>query len=247
MKVKKIVTLALCSALLLSTGVQVEAKDYYQKSYGSPKEGYGPEYIPYEKRQVIDGIDLDLSSENKARSVAGVKDFNQDGKKEKLELCVKPINDEGKAKVIIKLNGKTVAIQMTINGEYGISTYKLGTSTIAVLSWGGWDECNNLVAYEWKGNTFKKFKVLDGSIGNDCGITKDKKSKKRVFYIQHNEQLSNHYGEKWPKNVMKKYKKYAKKKATSVTRIVYERYICKSNRLKKLETDNYYYVSDAYN
>ena len=84
MKVKKIVTLALCSALLLSTGVQVEAKDYYQKSYGSPKEGYGPEYIPYEKRQVIDSIDLDLSYENKARSVAGVKDFNQDGKKEKL-------------------------------------------------------------------------------------------------------------------------------------------------------------------
>lgn len=38
MNVKKIVTLALCSALLLSTGVQVEAKakDYYKKDFGFP-------------------------------------------------------------------------------------------------------------------------------------------------------------------------------------------------------------------
>ena len=36
MNVKKIVTLALCSALLLSTGVQVEAKDYNKKDFGFP-------------------------------------------------------------------------------------------------------------------------------------------------------------------------------------------------------------------
>ena len=35
MKVKK-VTLALCSALLLSMGVQVEAKDYYKKDFVFP-------------------------------------------------------------------------------------------------------------------------------------------------------------------------------------------------------------------
>ena len=50
MKVKKIVTLALCSALLLSTGVQVEAKDYYKKDFGFPAEGYEPyESIIYKK------------------------------------------------------------------------------------------------------------------------------------------------------------------------------------------------------
>ncbi|HBZ63036.1 MAG TPA: hypothetical protein DEO89_00115 [Lachnospiraceae bacterium] len=247
MRVKKMAVLALCSALLLSTGVQVSAKDYYQKSYGSPKNGFGPKTAAYEKTGVIEYLELAEKDvgEIKAKSVTAVKDFNLDGKKEKFELCIKPTNDATKA--IIKINGKTVATKNTSAIQWGVTSYKLGTKTIVVLYWGGLDSSTSIVAYEWKDNKLKKFSEYDYGMEICYGVMKDQKSKKQVFFIQHNEQLSNHYGEKWPKNVLKKYKKYAKKKTTSVTRIVYERYQCKGNKLEKGQTDNYYYVSDVYN
>ena len=241
MNVKKIVTLALCSALLLSTGVQVEAKDYYKKDFGFPAEGYEP----YESMQEqMESLSLDNGGVDNIQKVSSKRDFNRDGKDEKLELCVKALKKADKAKMTIKLNNKLVASKKTTAGDYELSTYQLSGKTIVVLQW-GWDQKYAGVVYEWKGNKFKEMKSLAKEHLRFC-VAKEKSTEKEVFYIEYSKQLYNTYGRKWPKKVLKKYKKYAKRKSISATHITYEKYAYQENRLKKIGTDNYYYVSNAY-
>lgn len=75
---------------------------------------------------------------------------------------------------------------------------------------------------------------------------KDKSLNKNVLYIEDDKQLLNRYGEKWPSNVLKKYKKYAKQESTSVTKSTYYKLRYKNGRLSKVEKDNYYRVGINY-
>ena len=241
MRAKKIAALALCSALLLSTGVKVNAKDYYKKDFGFSEES---DSLYDEIKQQNDYMYLDNCGVDKTKRISSKKDFNQDGKNEKLELCVKPMKGADKAKAIIKLNKKVAASKMTTSGDYTISTYQLSGKTIVVLEW-GWDQQRAGVVYEWRGTKFKKMKSLKKE-HLKFYIASKKDTKEEGFCIEYSKQLSNHYGEKWPKNVSKKYKKYAKRKSISATHITYEKFAYQGNKLKKTGTDNYYYVSHAY-
>ena len=112
------------------------------------------------------------------------------------------------------------------------------------MEW-GWDQQRAGVVYEWRGTKFKKMKSLKKE-HLKFYIASKKDTKEEDFCIEYSKQLSNHYGEKWPKNVSKKYKKYAKRKSISATHITYEKFAYQGNKLKKTGTDNYYYVSHAY-
>lgn len=241
MKLKNIITLVLCSALLLSTGAQVNAKDYYKKDFGFPGENFKPDYATEEQTYSYSMSLMDCGM-NKTKKTTSKKDFNQDGKLEKIELCVKPV--KGKAKATIKLNNKLVVSKLESSGDYTLLTYQLRGRTIVVLRW-GWDQSSEAVVYEWRGNKFKELLSLKKN-HLDFYISSGKSDKKEAFYIEFSDQLYNKYGKKWPKNVLKRYKKYANRKSCSATRTTYEKYIFKGNGLKKAATDKYYYVSQAY-
>ena len=75
MRAKKIAALALCSALLLSTGVKVNAKDYYKKDFGFSEES---DSLYDEIKQQNDYMYLDNCGVDKTKRISSKKDFNQD-------------------------------------------------------------------------------------------------------------------------------------------------------------------------
>lgn len=243
MKGKKIVVLVLCAALFSSTGVQVSAKDYYDLTYGYSDVNSHP-YVNIS--QEVAKLYLSSNTSGKKRSARKVQDFDHDGTKETVQICTESLGESYEVSLSIRINNKMVS-KKKINADGAcFATYNLGGEIIAILTYGMDHSDGNCVIYSWRND---KLKVLTERkhIGDLCTfVGKDKLENKEVLYISYGRQFCNHYGQKWPKYIMKKYKKYAKKKSASVTRTTYEKYICKGNKLRKIATDHYFYVSDAY-
>lgn len=234
-----IVTMCLLFAMRIES--QVNAQDYYNKKLNDYDK-----QVPYEKKGTCPQISLCFKEFNKTEKVTAVKDFNQDGNLEKVELKVK-LNKYGKGKSTIRINDTAVAEKNKTFGDcYYLKMYKLENRSIVVLSYMFSDDSARAVVYEWTGNKLKEVKSIGDKGYLSIYIAKDRTLNKDVLYIQYSLQLINHYGQKWPSNVLKRYKKYAKKKNVSVTKTTYEKYSYKGRNLKKQGVDNYYRVSNVY-
>lgn len=243
-KLSKILVVAsVCFSTVFAMCGQSEAKTYYEKKY----DDHDNHLYPYEGEHNGPVAQVHVGDDYQPQTVT--KDFNEDGVSEKVKLTGKISKNYKTAKVSVKIDKKTV-LKKTISGYINLSfsTYEVDGQHIAVLLYGDEDYADGgAFIYKWqKNNTLKFLKKVNpkGYLGIFTG--KDLKAKRNVLYIVDQVQLSNLYGNKWPKNVLKKYKKYAKQEGTSVTKRTYEKYTYKKGKLKKIATDKYYYVGGAY-
>lgn len=246
-RLKCLATITICFSILVMDCHYAEAKDYYDTVYGN----YEYE-VPYEGTQGGEIASV-YTMDDEKQGVIAEKDFNGDGKKEKVKLSLKLKNNYKKAKITLKSNNKTLINKTVTSGfinHVSFSTYKLNGKCISVLMYGDEDfEGGNAIFYRWKSS--KKLVRLKSNYKAkgylSIFIAKDKKLGKKVLYICDAEQLYNLYGETWPENVLEKYKEYADKESTSVTKSTYYRFLLKDNHLEKAEAaDSYYRIGSAY-
>lgn len=253
--VKFLIIATVCFSLLIINCQYTKAKNYYDTIYGNDKYA-----VPYEKPQ---NLPYDIEQNHRIASIYTMdtekkattarEDFNGDGKEEKIKLSLKFKNNYKKTIITLKSNNKTLVNKIITNtfiNHVSFSTYKLNGKCISVLMYGDEDFAGGgAIFYRWKNS--KKLVTLKGNYRAkgylSVFIAKDKKLNKEVLYICDAEQLYNLYGKTWPANVLEKYKKYADKESTSVTKSTYYRFLLKDNQLKKVgTTDSYYRVGIAY-
>ena len=241
---KEMVAIIVCFSMIFAMCSVTQAKTYYEKKY----DDYEHRLYPHEGEcdESIASVAIN-SVDDKSQTVT--QDFDQDGVKEKVKLTGKISKNYKKANISVKIDKKTVLkkkIPAYINLSF--STYMVDGQCIAVLMYGDEDYAGGgAFIYRWKkNNTLKLLKKVTpkGYLGICTG--NDITEKRNVLYVMDQVQMSNVYGSKWPKNVLKRYKKYAKKEGASVTKRTYEKYIYKKGKLKKIATDKYYYVGSAY-
>lgn len=249
-KIKKVVFL--CVTVLMGMAVPVQAKEYYDTRLNN----YENLATPYEGE-----IDSELASvccevDAGVAKVAKTADFDMDGKKEKVQLRVVTSKNGKRGTVTIRINGKKMP-QITLKGEsfcweyVSFFTCQLNDRIIAVLLYGDNDYAGGgTVIYEWQNNdTLKKCRNYKAKGYLEVFTAFDRNLAAKVLYIRDSQQLFNAYGEKWPADVVKHYKKYvkkAKKGSISVTKSTYIKMNYPAGVLKNVEKDNYYRVSNAY-
>lgn len=234
--------------------VEVNAKNYYDNQFNASFY----KNVPYER---VDEEEKECNSnsisciwiteDTKVKRVSKLADFNLDGKKEKVEFSLNELKKGNQVIFNIKINGKIAEKNKVKNSDWlfsCFSTFRLNDKIIAVLYYGD----NNLsgggaVVYEWtKSGVLKKIMTYKTKGYLQIYKAKSSKMKQDLFFIEDRQQLSNHFGEKWPANVMKHYKKYARSKANTVTKTSYAGYRFVKNKLKLLSKDNYYIVGNGY-
>lgn len=230
--------------LVFSECNQVSAKNVYDTKYGNLETEK-----PYKKSVYKKIVEICIDCNEKFLS-SSRKDFNGDGKSEKVVLSVNPDSNYQNADVIIKINNRvSINIEISVFFEYiSFSTMKVQGRCLAVLLFGDNDYMGGgALIYLWKANqklTLLKSYKPKGYL--NIYIAKDKTLNRDVLYIEDRQQLFNRYGHKWPANVMKKYKKYANHEGTSVTKTVYHKFVYRNSALKKVGKDNYFRVGINY-
>lgn len=244
--IKILMAVSLAIVLLCVDYIGAGAKDYYDKKF-NPQNTKTP-YTKVNKK--IAEIYVSFDENNRTSSI---KDFDGDGKKEKIVLSTSGLSEKNhKVKIKITINGKAV-INRKVSGDFEyvyFRTMKLQGRTLGVLEcedgYGGVAESKSLI-YLWKDNAqFKLMKAYKEKGHLDVFVARDKALKKDVLYISDYWQIYNRDGEKWPPNVLERYKKYADNENVSVTRTIYYKYECKNGKLKRVGKDNYYKVTYAY-
>lgn len=236
MKAKWIIV-SLCLMLVFCTGMQVSAKSYYKKGY-NPKNNTIP--VPYEGSSQSPNVNMRVSgSDIKTLS----KDLDNDGKAEKIELSLK----NPKGKITVKINNKTVIQDKKAGEEYSFDIYDINGKTIAVLTARQDEWTGNITIGSWSGG---KFKILKKGLGTShkrigsayVARAKDKKSKQDTIYVKQG-CIYDAYEGKWPKNILKKYKKFSKRTDVVVKQDKYDKYTFNGKKLISRGSDTYYYVA----
>ena len=241
---KKIAVVGLCMMMLLESGISAEAKDYYDMKYN-----HWPTKTPYKGKpdEVLAEIDVD-DFQTPVNTVK--KDFNGDGTEESVKMQLKMAKDYRSANVKLKMN-KEIKINKKISGilvNVSFYTVKVQEECFGILLYGDEDYASGGAdIYRVTGDLqLEKLKSYQTSGYLSVFAAYDKTLKKAVLYMLDSKQLFNMYGQKWPANVLKKYKKYAKKEGTSVTKSTYFKYSYKNGTLKRVGRDHYYRVGMAY-
>lgn len=237
MNTKRFILAVFCLCCIMGISSEISAKEYYQKEYGLP----GENFAPYQQKQKAVSTLRFSSCETKTVKTVSVKDFNQDGKKETMQIITKPVNKGEFFDVTIMINNRKAVSKRTNGGTYFLDVYHLHGGAVLAMSW-GYDAKSDAIVCEWKGNKFRVIRQLS-RLFVGFGSAKDKND---FFYVKHQKQYTCYDTEKCPQNIMKRYKKYIKRGGASVTRITYEKYAYRKGKLKKIGTDHYYFASDAY-
>ena len=241
---KKIVMAGLCMMMVFQSGMSAGAKDYYDMKYN-----HWPTKTPYkgEPDEVLAEVDVD-DFQTPVSSVK--KDFNGDGTEETVKMQLKIAKNYRSAKVKVKINRKLMINQKVSGILVNVSFYtvKIGDVCFGILHYGDEDYASGGVEiYRMtKDLQLKKLKSYQTDGYLSVFSAYDKTLKKTVLYMLDSKQLFNMYGQKWPANVLKKYKKYAKKEGASVTKSTYFKYSYKNGTLKRVGLDHYYRVGMAY-
>ena len=231
------IIVSLCLMLVFCTGMQVSAKSYYKKGY-NPKNNTIP--IPYEGSSQSPNVNMRVSgSDIKTLS----KDLDNDGKAEKIELSLK----NPKGKITVKINNKTVIQEKKAGEEYSFDMYDINGKTIAVLTAQQDEWTGNITIGFWSGGKFKILKKGLGTSrkwkGSTCVVkAKDKKSKQDTIYVIQG-RIYDAYEGKWPKNILKNYKKFSKRTDVVVKQDKYDKYTFNGKKLISRGSDTYYYVA----
>lgn len=237
MNTKRFILAVFCLCCIMGISSEISAKEYYQKEYGLPEENFAP----YQQKQKAVSTLRFSSCETKTVKTVSVKDFNQDGKKEMMQIITKPVNKGEFFDVTIMINNRKAVSKRTNGGTYFLNVYHLHGGTVLAMSW-GYDAKSDAIVCEWKGNKFRVIRQLS-RLFVGFGSAKDKSD---FFYVKHQKQYTCYDTEKCPQNIMKRYKKYIKRVGTSATRITYEKYAYRKGKLKKIGTDHYYFASGGY-
>ena len=237
MNTKKFILAVFCLCCIMGIFSEISAKEYYQKEYGLP----GENFAPYQQKQKAVSTLRFSGCETKTVKTVSVKDFNQDGKKETMQIITKPVNNGEFFDVTIMIDNRKAVSKRTGGGTYFLDVYHLHGGTVLAMRW-GYDAKSDAIVCEWKGNKFRVIRQLS-RLFVGFGSAKDKND---FFYVKHQKQYTCYDTEKCPQNIMKRYKKYIKRGGASVTRITYEKYAYRKGKLKKIGTDHYYFASDAY-
>lgn len=244
--IKTLMAFGLAVVLLFVDCTQVNAQDYYDKKFN-----HWNSKTPYKKvNKQIAEVYVGFDEKNR---ITSIMDFNGDGKKEKVVLSASGLSSYShETKIKISINGRVAVNKKVLDNFECIyfRTIKLQKKIFAILEcedgYGGVAESKALI-YLWKDDhKLKLLKTYKEKGHLDVFVARDKALKKDVLYISDYWQLLNHYGKKWPPNVLKRYKKYADNKNVSVTRTAYYKYECKNDKLKRVGKDNYYKVTNAY-
>mgnify|MGYP004506148029 FL=1 len=237
MNTKRFILAVFCLCCIMGISSEISAKEYCQKEYGLPEENFAP----YQQKQKAVSTLRFSSCETKTVKTVSVKDFNQDGKKETMQIITKPVNKGEFFDVTIMINNRKAVSKRTNGGTYFLDVYHLHGGTVLAMSW-GYDAKSDAIVCEWKENKFRVIRQLS-RLFVGFGSAKDKND---FFYVKHQKQYTCYDTEKCPQNIMKRYKKYIKRVGTSATRITYEKYAYRKGKLKKIGTDHYYFASGGY-
>lgn len=237
MNTKRFILAVFCLCCIMGISSEISAKEYYQKEYGLRAENFAP----YQQKQKAVSTLRFSGSETKTIKTVSIKDFDQDGKKETMQLITKPVNKGEFFDVTIMIDNRKAVSKRTKGGTYFLDVYHLHGGTILAMRW-GYDAKNDAIVCEWKGNKFRVIRQLSRLLVG-FGSAKDKND---FFYVKHQKQYTRYDTKKCPQNIMKRYKKYIKGDGSSVTCITYEKYAYRKGKLKKIETDHYYFASDGY-
>ncbi len=237
MNTKRFILAVFCLCCIMGISSEVSAKEYYQKEYGLR----GENFAPYQQIQKAVSTLRFSGCETKTVKTVSVKDFNQDGKKETMQIITKPVNNGEFFDVTIMIDNRKAVSKRTNGGTYFLDVYHLHGGTVLAMRW-GYDAKSDAIVCEWKGNKFRVIRQLS-RLFVGFGSAKDKNG---FFYVKHQKQYTCYDTEKCPQNIMKRYKKYIKRGGSSATRITYEKYAYRKGKLKKIGTDHYYFASDGY-
>ena len=238
MNTKRFILAVFCLCCIMGISSEISAKEYYQKEYGLP----GENFAPYQQKQKAVSTLRFSGCETKTVKTVSVKDFNQDGKKETMQIITKPVNKGKFFDVTILIDNRKAVSKRTQGDTYFLDVYHLHGGTILAMRW-GYDEQGDAIVWEWKGNKFRVIRQLSDILIIRFGSAKDKSD---FFYVRHQKQYTRYDTEKCPQNIMKRYKKYIKEEWSSATRITYEKYAYRKGKLKKIGTDHYYFASGGY-
>lgn len=241
---KNAAVICLCALSVFGTVTDAWAKDYYDTKYNNEKIAR-----PYKGEPGNKLAEICVDDFQECKSTVK-KDFNGDGKEETLKMSLKLAKDYRSARVRLKIN-KKLRIDRKISGilvNVSFYTIKVRGTCFGILLYGDEDYAEGgAEIYQYIGTSqLKKLKSYQTTGYLSVFSAYDKSLKKTVLYILDSKQLFNMYGQKWPANVLKKYKKYAKKESTSVTKSTYFKYSYKKGALKQAGLDHYYRVGMAY-
>lgn len=237
MNTKRFILAVFCLCCIMGISSEISAKEYYQKEYGLR----GENFAPYQQKQKAVSTLRFSGCETKTVKTVSVKDFNQDGKKETMQIITKPVNNGEFFDVTIMIDNRKAVSKRTKGGTYFLDVYHLHGGTVLAMRW-GYDAKSDAIVCEWKGNKFRVIRQLS-RLFVGFGSAKDKNG---FFYVKHQKQYTCYDTEKCPQNIMKRYKKYIKRGGSSATCITYEKYAYRKGKLKKIGTDHYYFASDGY-
>ncbi|MDY2606951.1 MAG: hypothetical protein SOV90_03350 [Lachnospiraceae bacterium] len=243
---KTVMSCLLTAAVALSVTAHADAKNYYSTKY----EVQHSRQDSIVKRRNKNLASVDLDDTNNTGTVN--KDFDGDKKKETVKLSRKFSSDYKKADISVYIKGKK-QVKLNIGEKESasnveFSTVKLDSTVLAVLLYGDNDYAGGgLVVYTWsKNDSIKKIMSYKAKGYLSSMVSSEKSGGKKQFYIVDSEQLVNHFGSKWPADVLKKYKKWENDENVSVTRTSFIKYTLKNNKLNKAGKDAYYHVSRCY-
>ena len=182
MNTKRFILVVFCLCCIMGISSEISAKEYYQKEYGLR----GENFAPYQQKQKAVSTLRFSSCETKTVKTVSVKDFNQDGKKETMQIITKPVNKGEFFDVTIMIDNRKAVSKRTQGDTYFLDVYHLHGGTILAMRW-GYDEQGDAIVWEWKGNKFRVIRQLSDILIIRFGSAKDKSD---FFYVRHQKQYT---------------------------------------------------------
>ena len=243
---KKIVSLVISAALVVSMAVPASAKTYYNMKYDG---------IDRRQSAVIKRMHKEIKTmyvgEDKGTDKL-TADFNGDGSKEKVRLSRKFSSDYKKSTVSLWIKGKR-KLNFKFDNRHTyvdyvqFKTVKFGSRVLAIVLYGDNDYAGGGVRiYQWcKNNRLKNVLNYKAKGYLDAFVSSDRSGGKARLYISDIEQIYLGY-EQWPAAAPKRYMEWINDMNTSVTKTTYIKYKFNKNKLAKTGSDVYYRVGHSY-
>lgn len=244
--VRGMIAASLMLSMLSTTGTVANAKTYYNLKYGSGNL-YHPWVSSSEKsyrKAIQDG--LGISAMDSRYSDTKKFDYDGDGEKETVKLaCDIDKKEYCITDLSLKVNGEDVPFDLNDKYSYlnvDFYTMELDGECFAFLLYGDEDFAGGgVTVYHWnEDDTLELVKDFHGKGYLGAHVAKEKGTGEKYLYFEDAVQITKK--SVWPK----KYKKWKKKKYSSVTKLTYRKYKFDNGCLKSKGKDVAYGIGPSY-
>lgn len=240
---KKIVALGLISCLAAAQfwGVQAQAKTKVHRYYNATLNGDSEDSVMNWTAPLAS-----IAKDDVRKKISARKDFDGDGRKEKLTIKNNAKQGAGKISLTVYVNGRKMDHLSKKNAELvqiSAVTYKVKKIRFLIVKFAeDHYEAGGVAVYRWTGKDrlvklATYYAKAFGHVEVKAGV--EEGTGKKVLYLYRVNQFFDKGKRKWPAKFTKEYNTY-KKTGVSINEVSYTWLKYKNGKLKETKTNAYY-------